>query len=59
VAGRTLHRFLASEDGPSGTEYAILLAVLILGAMGTIGGIGGSMDGIYAAIKTASESAGL
>jgi len=58
LAGRA-GQFMRDEDGPSGTEYAILLALLILGAMGTIAGVGSSMDGIYAAIKGKVEDAGM
>ena len=47
------------EDGPSATEYAILLALLIIGAMATIGAIGSSMDDIYVTINAAVVGAGM
>ena len=56
-AGRLALRFLADENGPTATEYAILLALLVLGAMGTIGSIGGSMDNIYVAITASVDAA--
>lgn len=46
----TLVLFARDEAGPSATEYAILLAVLILGSMGVIQSIGGSFRNIYLVI---------
>ena len=50
-------RFLAEEDGPSAVEYAILLTMLILGAMATIGNIGSSMQNIYVSIESSVDNA--
>ncbi len=54
-----LRRFLASEEGPSATEYAILLSLLIVGAMAAIGAIGSSMGDIYVNINAAVAAAGM
>ncbi|TWT43853.1 Flp/Fap pilin component [Phycisphaerae bacterium RAS1] len=43
----TLVRFLRDEDGPTATEYAILLAMLVLVAVAAIQGIGSRMMNIY------------
>ena len=59
AAERVLQRFVASEDGPSAVEYAILLAGLIVGAIATIGAMGSSMDDIYVTINTAVAAAGI
>lgn len=59
AAEHVLRRFIASEEGPSATEYAILLALLIVGAMAAIGAIGSSMDDIYVTINAAVVSAGM
>ena len=40
-------RFAREEDGPSATEYAILLAVLVLVAVVSIRGIGERIYNIY------------
>jgi len=40
-------RFLRTEDGPTATEYAIMLALLILGSIALIASIGGHMQVIY------------
>ena len=51
--GAICRRFAADENGPSATEYAILLAVLILGSMGIIGSIGGKFAVLYTIIAGA------
>nr|NIL99015.1 Flp family type IVb pilin [Planctomycetales bacterium] len=49
-----------AEDGPSATEYAILLALLILVAVAAIGGIGSRVYNIYQNIdSTVSGAAGI
>jgi Flp pilus assembly pilin Flp len=45
-----LRQFIVDESGPSATEYAILLALLVLGSMGVIGSIGHDFQGVYLAI---------
>ena len=39
--------FVVSEDGVSAAEYAILLALIVLVAMGAVQGIGERMMNIY------------
>lgn len=55
VLGKGVARLLRNEEGPSGTEYAILLALLILGSMAVIGAIGSSMQVIYENINAAVD----
>ena len=57
MCGKTLAAFARDEAGPSATEYAILLAVLILGSMGVIQSIGASFSDIYTAIAGKIPSA--
>ncbi len=45
-----VREFGEDEVAVSATEYAILLAVLILGSMGVIGSIGSRFRGLYLAI---------
>ncbi len=40
-------RFLKSEDGPTATEYAVMLALIIMVALGAISGIGVTLDSIF------------
>ena len=49
---RTLE-FLRSEDGPTATEYAVLLALIAIGVLATMAAFGTRVDGIYVSIATA------
>lgn len=37
---QSLKRFLASEDGPTAVEYAVMLALIILVCIGAISALG-------------------
>jgi pilus assembly protein Flp/PilA len=37
---KKLHRFLASEDGPTAVEYAVMLALIIIVCLAAINAIG-------------------
>jgi len=39
--------FLRSEDGPTATEYAVMLALIIIVALGAITGLGTTVDAIF------------
>lgn len=39
--------FLVSEDGPTATEYAVMLALIIMVCLGAITGIGQTVDTIF------------
>jgi pilus assembly protein Flp/PilA len=45
--GNHVKRFLKSEDGPTATEYAVMLALIIVVCLGAITGIGQTVDGIF------------
>ena len=47
-----IERFVLDDDGASATEYAILLGVLVLGAMASIQSIGTNFRGVYMAIAS-------
>lgn len=40
-------RFLRSQDGPTATEYAVLIAVICVAAIGALSSFGVHMDGLY------------
>ena len=42
--------FLASEDGPTTTEYAVMLALIIVVSIASISGIGSTVGGIFTSI---------
>jgi len=46
---RIVARFLRSEDGPTATEYAVMLALIIIVCLGAITGIGNTVSGIFTA----------
>jgi len=46
-------RWIRVEEGVAASEYAILLALIILGSMGIIGTLGSRIAGLYAIIRDA------
>lgn len=50
---RRLHAFLASEDGPTATEYGVMLALIIIVALGAITALGGKVSTTYSNINSA------
>lgn len=42
--------FLKSEDGPTATEYAVMLALIIIVALGAITGLGTTVSGIFTTV---------
>ena len=45
--------FLRSEDGPTATEYAVMLALIIIVALGAITGLVTTVDTIFTNVDTA------
>lgn len=48
--------FLKSEDGPTATEYAVMLALIIIVALGAITGLGSAVSGIFSSVTTSLPS---
>jgi len=44
--------FLKSEDGPTATEYAVMLALIIIVALGAITGLGGTVETIFSNVDS-------
>jgi pilus assembly protein Flp/PilA len=44
--------FLRSEDGPTATEYAVMLALIIIVALTAITGLGTTVSGIFGNVNT-------
>lgn len=44
--------FLKSEDGPTATEYAVMLALIIIVALAAITQLGSTVKGIFTAVDT-------
>ncbi len=52
----TAKRFLKSEDGPTATEYAVMLALIIVVCIATVSSLGSSVDGIFSDVDTALKA---
>ena len=44
--------FLRSEDGPTATEYAVMLALIIIVALGAITGLGTTVETIFSNVDS-------
>jgi pilus assembly protein Flp/PilA len=47
-----IHSFVVSEDGPTATEYAVMLALIIVVALTAIQTLGTSVQGIFTSVNT-------
>ena len=54
----TARRFIKSEDGPTATEYAVMLALIIVAAVASITLLGGQVTAMFDATTTAFGGAG-
>lgn len=52
-AFKRIRTFLASEDGPTATEYAVMLALIIVVALGAITALGTKVSTTFSNIATA------
>jgi pilus assembly protein Flp/PilA len=46
-------QFLQSEDGPTATEYAVMLALIIIVALGAITALGSKVSTVFTNIESA------
>jgi len=46
-----IKRFLKSEDGPTATEYAVMLALIIVVALGAITILGTKVSTVFASVN--------
>jgi pilus assembly protein Flp/PilA len=47
-----IKQFLRSEDGPTATEYAVMLALIIVVCLTAIGGVGTQANTTFQAVET-------
>jgi len=52
AAGEVVRSFLVAEDATAATEYAIILGLIVLAAVGAISGLGGTVSSTFAALDT-------
>ena len=48
-----VRRFLASEDGPTAVEYAVMLAMIITACVTIVKNLGASVSGSFSAASSA------
>lgn len=47
-----IKKFLASEDGPTAVEYAVMLALIVVVCIGTVTNIGTKVNASFQSSKT-------
>ena len=47
-----IRNFLRSEDGPTATEYAVMLALIIIAALTAVTNLGSTVTGIFTDVNT-------
>ncbi len=53
-----LRQFVRSEDGPTATEYAVLIAVICVAVIGALSSFGQHMDNLYTTIASTVPTGG-
>ena len=53
----SVREFLRSEDGPTAVEYAVMLALVVIGCITAIGALGNSTSGSFVDTQTKIDSA--
>ena len=51
-----IRRFLASEDGPTAVEYAVMLALIVVACITIIQNLGSSISGTFSTVSSAVGS---
>ena len=51
--GKKIQRFLASEDGPTAVEYAVMLALIIVVCLATITAVGQNANDRFIDVRNA------
>lgn len=49
-------RFFAEDDGVAGTEYAIMLVLIVVAAVGAIGGLGHKVDSVFTTLDNGTKA---
>ena len=50
---KTAKSFIKSEDGPTATEYAVMLSLIIVACIATITLLGAEINTLFGSVKTA------
>jgi len=54
--GSRVRRFLASEDGPTAVEYAVMLALILVACITIVTSLGTSVSGTYSNVNASMSS---
>jgi len=49
---RLISRFLVSEDGPTAVEYAVMLGVIIVAAIGVVTSLTKTVSGTFSTVSS-------
>jgi pilus assembly protein Flp/PilA len=49
---RLISRFLVSEDGPTAVEYAVMLGVIIVAAIGVVTSLTTTVSGTFSTVSS-------
>lgn len=51
-------RFMVEEEGAAATEYAFMLALIVVAAVSAINGVGQKVDGVFTTLENGVSQAG-
>ncbi len=52
----TAKRFIKSEDGPTATEYAVMLSLIIVACIATISLLGGEVNTLFGSVQQSLQA---
>ena len=52
----TAKRFITSKDGPTATEYAVMLSLIIVVCIATISLLGAEVNTMFGAVQTSLQA---
>ncbi|MCH8242167.1 MAG: Flp family type IVb pilin [Planctomycetes bacterium] len=52
----TAKRFIKSEDGPTATEYAVMLSLIIVACIATISLLGAEINTLFGSVQTSLQA---
>ncbi len=55
-AVRMISRFLGNEDGPTAVEYAVMLGLIVIAAIGVVTNLTGTVSGTFSSVSSAIGS---
>ncbi len=54
----SIRRFICEADGTTAVEYAVMLAMILMGVIATIGALGSQSGGMWGGVNTNLSSHG-